>query len=342
MSKNKKTESVEEVVLSADPVYDHIVDTYGPGVLRTGQDIIDNPPEIVSVSPSLDIILGGGIPLGSFVIFTGPPKVGKSTIALHFAGNAQKHGCKIYYINVESRLKSRDVCGIKTLDTSLMSIVGSTPGKILNAEDYLNIVTEIILNEKRAVVILDSVSQLCSGKEFASTIGERERDPIHLHLSTLTKKISNVLPINNCILICITHQIANTSGGQAKWSESGGNKIKYATDVKLHAKYCTKWCASSNPEDEPIGQIIHCETTSTAICAPGRKIDAYLRYGVGLDETSELIALGIKVGLIKKGGVWYSYGDTLKACGQEKLWQAFEADKTLLESLRTSIKEILG
>ena len=51
---------------------------FGQDIIMSANSIIDRESVVIPVSPSLDIILGGGIPEGSFVVLTGQPKCGKS------------------------------------------------------------------------------------------------------------------------------------------------------------------------------------------------------------------------------------------------------------------------
>ena len=87
---------------------------FGDGIILTANAVLDTEVLNVPVSPSLDIILNGGVPEGSFVIFTGQPKCGKTTTSLYLAANAQqpqyaygsfKDGREVYYLNIEGRLK---------------------------------------------------------------------------------------------------------------------------------------------------------------------------------------------------------------------------------------------
>ena len=88
-------------------------------------------------------------------------------------------------------------------------------------------------------------------------------------------------------------------------------------DVKLEAKRVQPWYVGSE-EDAPIGQIVTWMTHSTAIIAPGQKIDSYIRYGEGIDEVTEIIRLGIDTGFITKAGSWLTCSfmeDHLKELG---------------------------
>ena len=108
-----------------------IIKEYG-NVIHDPSSIIDQKLKIIPISPKLDIALGGGVPEGSLFIMTGPEKVGKTLTALTFCANAQQDNRKIYYGNVEGRLRKRDIEGIKELDPDAekIQIIGSTQGNI--------------------------------------------------------------------------------------------------------------------------------------------------------------------------------------------------------------------
>jgi len=301
------------------------------------------------LSPSLDVILGGGIPLGTFCVFASSPKYGKTTAALHFLAKAQQKGCKTYYVNIEGRLKRRDLIGIKGLDPNKVEIIGSfydeekNEGKILTAEEYLTIVENIVNNERRCVVVMDSVSQLCSNAEMIGGVGDKHRGGGLLSL--FTKKICNVLPVNQNVIIAITHLVYNTSGMGSGWFESGGRKVAYTVDVKLRANQITYWKVPGN--DEPIGQIVEWETHSTALpIAPHKKCLSYIRYGTGIDEIMEYIELGVNTGFIDRaGGGWHTLKyleGTPKFQGVEKVQQYLLDNPPATELLQTNIKGMLG
>lgn len=311
---------------------------YGINVITTGQHLIDNPPEIISFSPAFDIGLGGGIPKGSFVIFSSLFKYGKTTSALSFAREAKKAGMEVYYDNVEHRLKPRDIKGMMGLDPTAISVIQSTEEKILHAEDHLQICEDILHNEKNSVLIIDSASQLCSEDEYNAKMGEKQRAPGAVLLSQFTKKIGSVLPINNNIVVCIVHLIANTGGGNVHLVESGGNKIRYQADVHLRAKTMEYLSTGTN---DPYGQKVVWEAQTTAIKAPKGKINSYIRYGIGVDHTLELIDLGLQLGLIIQAGAWYTF-ENQKFQGQEKLYVSLIENPDLTAELKRKIYDIMG
>lgn len=294
-----------------------LVKKYGESAFISGDKLRECANPIVHVSPKLDLVLGGGIPGGSVVTLAGDPKCGKTVTSLHIGAKGQQVGRPLYFLNVEGRIKPRDLDGIKGLDKEAMTIVRSYrddatgESKILTAEEFLATAEDIIHNQPHAVVIIDSVSQLVASGELGKDIGEKSRAPGAGLLAQFTRKLSNVIPVNDIILIAILHFIANTSGYGKSKVASGGNKIKYACDIGLECKkfmFIREGGGEDDSEDsvkKAIGQKVTWVTTSTAFAAPGQVTDSIIKYGIGIDEMTELVQLAIQFGFISKGGAWF-------------------------------------
>ena len=331
-----------------------IIKEFGKGVMRSGSAVIDSELLTIPVSPALDVVLGGGIPEGSFVIFTGQPKCGKTTLSLHFAAKCQeaqhngdlcKDGRHVYFFNIEGRLKKRDLEGIKGLDLERFHVIGSEPGKILSAENYLSIAEKTINNVPGSVVILDSYSALCTEAEITSGMDKMQRADGAKLLAKFCRKVANVVPVNKNIVIGITHLMGNPTGYGAEFREKSGQAVAYQVDVKLRAKRFVPWEVSGTQ----IGQTIDWQVITSAIGPPGGRITGYLRYGEGIDESTELVVLGTDLGLISKAGAWFTFSfleggeeEKPKFQGAEKCRIALLEKPELKVKLIESINSILG
>jgi len=323
---------------------------FGDDVFISGNALVDEPRIVIPVSPVLNYMLGGGIPEGSFVLTTGPAKVGKTTLCLDFAATAQKEeyaseycpdGRHVYFFNIEGRLSDRDLRGIKhlNLEKDRFTVIRSRPGYILNAEDYLDIAESLINTKTGAIFIFDSFSQLCSSSRKESEYGQGYRDNVPIMLADFTKKVCNVLPVNRSIVMGITHIIANTSGmGYSQTSEASGRKIQYQADVKLRATYKELFPKDA---DNPIGQKVHWECSTSAIGPPGRKGTSFLRYGLGIDKVFEIAELSKDLGLIKQGGAWFTLPDDTKVQGFENCVEKLREKPELVEQLNKDFQEMI-
>ena len=198
-----------------------VLKQFGSDIILSGNAIVDKKTVIIPVSPSVDLILNGGIPEGSFVVLTGQPKCGKTTTSLDFAATAQKpqyahssfkEGREVYYLNIEGRLKKRDLEGIPGLNLEKFHVIGSQTGKILHAEEYLQIGERIINEIPGCLLIIDSYSALCTEAEITSDMDKMQRADGAKLLAKFCRKVSNVIPVNKNIVIGITHLMGNPTG----------------------------------------------------------------------------------------------------------------------------------
>ena len=328
-----------------------VTKTFGDDIILTGNAIVDKKGVVIPVSPSLDIILNGGIPEGSFVVLTGQPKCGKTTTSLDFAATAQrleykgdlKDSREVYYLNIEGRLKKRDLEGIPGLNLDKFHVIGSQQGKILHAEEYLQIGEKIINEIPGSVLIIDSYSALCTEAEITSDMDKMQRADGAKLLAKFCRKVANVIPVNKNIVIGITHLMGNPTGYGAEFKEKSGQAIAYQTDIKLRAKTFKPWVLSS--DSTQIGQEIDWQVICSALGPPGGTITSYIRYGQGVDKYMEAITLGSDMGLIQKGGAWYtltSLPEKPKFQGTEKVRNFLLENNQAYTDLVTSIKTTMG
>jgi recombination protein RecA len=328
-----------------------VVKNFGDDIILTGNAIVDKKSVIIPVSPSLDVVLNGGIPEGSFVVLTGQPKCGKTTTSLDFAATAQKKEYQgdlkspreVYYLNIEGRLKKRDLEGIPNLDLDRFHVIGSQQGKILHAEEYLQIGEKIINEVPGCVLIIDSYSALCTEAEITSEMDKMQRADGAKLLAKFCRKVANVIPVNKNIVIGITHLMGNPTGYGAEFKEKSGQAIAYQTDIKLRAKTFKAWTLGT--EGTQVGQEIEWQVMCSALGPPGGQITSYIRYGQGIDKYTEAITLGSDLGIIHKGGAWYtltSLADKPKFQGTEKVRQYLLDHLDSYSELVNTIKQTMG
>ena len=343
----KKTSSVPT------SVEDRLVDHFGEGIIVSGSYVVEQPQTIIPVSPQLDIMLNGGIPFGSFIIPTGKPKVGKTSLSLDIAATALNiptdfdNPRHLYYFKVEGRLTPRDLLGIHHLAPhigSKVSIIQSTPKKILTAEDFLDIAEQLMNDKPGCIFIMDSLSQLCSTERRQKDWhdGKKFRDDTPILLSNFCKRVCQIISINESIFIGITHRIANTGLGFSSWAEASGNKVQYQADVKLHATHNKAW-KHSEADTTKLGIEVFWE----CFCSPlqnGESIEkssSKFRFGWGIDKHAELLDVASDMRLIKKSGSWYSIQEH-KVQGAQSARKFLLDNPSIAMDLYVKFREMMG
>lgn len=344
----KKTSDDGEVKPVGNKSVENILKKYG-NILSTGTGLLDKKEVIFTVSPAVDIGLGGGIPEGSFVSFAGPPGCGKSSTVLQIIANVQrpeynigKETRKVFYLDVEHRIKPMNMRGTVGLDPDKIQFVRSTEDHILTAQDFLDIAEALVKDpaNRGCLIVIDSSSALCPADEMVHETSAMIRASQPKMMAHWCRKLAAPIKVMDSTIIIIQHLITNTSGYGEKWQVDGGEKIKFQLDVKLVTKNKPeKWEEKSGL----VGHVIEWEIVKSANSASGNKIKSYLRYGFGLDSLKEAIVLGTDFGIINKAGSWLSMevnGELKKVQGEEQMYNLLETDATCKEFLLSQLKAL--
>lgn len=330
----------------ADAIIDRLRKKYGVGNIETGDYILERPKKRLSVCPSIDMNLGGGIQEGTISLISGKPKSGKTTLCLQIAKSAIEDGRDVFYLAVENRFSEANARGIEGLDPSKINVIKSERGKILSGEDFLNIARDIAYEVPSAVIIIDSTSGIHPREEAAEEITGKGRALAPRMFSEWCKAVAPVIPANNTIVLAIQHVITNTSGHGVMYSEDGGLKLKFQSDLLLRAGGFEKWTTTAG---KLIGhKVFWTVVWSNHVGAKTDKFESFLRYGIGFDVTKEIMNLAIELGVIKQAGSWYSFTVPVgnlsesKFQGEDGLWNALHNDPQATQMLKDAVYNMVN
>lgn len=297
---------------------------------------------------ALDIGLGGGIPRGSIVSFTGRQKLGKTTLCMDIITNFLEDfpDCEAYFLDAEHRLRSELLdCFKPRLDLSRLHVIRSIPEKILTAEDFLNIMLGLLTQKPGCLVVLDSIAMLFTGDALGAVVGEGRKvmDVPSLMYEAL-RRVAAIVSVNKSTLIAISHiQAAMAKGGHGRsWEEAGGNAIKYTSSVRL----VTTW-AENYPATAPFtGKDMKVKIDHTSLGPPGAEVAVPIRYGRGVDHCDDLISVAEQYGVMVKAGSWYSiaaegFDPEQKWQGQANLSQFLKDNPDKAKALEASIRTMI-
>ena len=302
----KKSKAVEY----DDPTVATLCKKYG-NVIESGTKVLESLEtyDTISVSPALDMALGGGLREGQVVVMTGDPKTGKTTTALYAAAKAQAKGKKVYYLNTEGRLTKQNFRGIKGLDVDAIQIVQATDDTpVVSAETYLNIMERLLKEEENLFLICDSTSNMVPQDEIDGEIRTGVRNALPRLLSMFFKRISGDVSRMKAIAVFITHNIANTGGSRFAPSKMAdcGNMLQFQAGTNMVITHRGKWEVPKESGNH-VGQVANWVIkTSAAGGTPMSTAASWIRYGVGIDKSQEIAQIATDFALIQAKGAWYT------------------------------------
>lgn len=300
--------------------------------------LVEEQGRIFPTTISLDIALSGGIPEGTSVLLSGRPKVGKTTLALHYVQkcHSEDPDKKAFFFDVEGRLRMELINCFPGINRENFSVVRSNDTKILSAEDYLNLLYETLKDYPKSICILDSVAALCPEAELTSNIGDSIKMASTATLMyKMFRRVSQILSVTKSTFIALTHMVANPNPGPGKKSFAvGGNAPQYGASVWLEAPWKED---IKNNNNDSIGQIAHYSVVASALGAPGSDVSVPIIYGKGVDEETDVFNVAQDFGVIKRAGAWYSIDSSFLESMEED--KKFQGQANVIEFLRQN-KEV--
>ncbi|GHT57952.1 protein RecA [Bacteroidia bacterium] len=268
-------------------------------IMTMGDGAVQNIDSISTGSIGLDIALGiGGYPRGRIVEIYGPESSGKTTLALHAVAEAQKKGGTCAFIDAENAL---DPSYANKLGVNVKDLIISQPD---SGEQALEIADTLIKSGAVDVVVVDSVAALVPRAELEGNIGDTFVGTTARLMSQSLKKLAGSVSRSNTLLIFI-NQIRMKIGVMFGSPEttSGGNALKFYASVRLDIRRI----GQIKDKENVVGNETRVKVVKNKVAPPFRTVDFKIMYGEGISRTSEILDMGVKMGMIEKAGSFYSY-----------------------------------
>ena len=311
---------------------------YGEGaVMFLGEKPVESVPAISTGSLSIDRITGiGGVPRGRITEIYGPESSGKTTLALHVIANAQKEGGVAAFIDAEHAL---DPTYAKKLGINLEELLVSQPD---SGEQALEIAETLVRSGAVDVIVVDSVAALVPEAEIKGDMGDSHVGLQARLMSQALRKLTAAINKSNCALIFINQvreKIGMMGYGGPQETTPGGRALKFYSSMRMEIRNVGQ---IKGKNDERIGHKAKVKIVKNKLAPPFREAVVEVYYGEGISREAELLNLGEELGLVKKSGSWYSFGDLRLGQGKENARQFLKENPEVARELEEKILEALS
>lgn len=333
---SKKKELVFETKEEAlDYALSEVEKKFGKGaIMKLGDEKTKMAVEVTPTgSLSLDIALGaGGIPKGRIIEIFGPESSGKTTIALHMVAEVQKRGGIAGYIDAEHAL---DPLYAKNLGVNINDLYISQPN---DGEEALEIAETMVRSGAIDIIIVDSVAALVPRAEIDGNMGDSY---VGLHarlMSQALRKLAGIINKTKCTVIFINQlrEKIGTNGYGPSETTTGGRALKFYASVRIDIRKID----TIKVKEMPIGSRTKAKIAKNKIAPPFKVAEFDIIYGKGISRTGDILDLAEQAGIVKKGGAWYSYGDTKIGQGRENAKIYLENNPEVCEEIENKVREI--
>jgi recombination protein RecA len=283
-------------------------------------------------SLALDIATGvGGIPKGKIIEIFGPESSGKTTLALHVIAEAQKKGGIAVFIDAEHALDPKYA---QKIGVDVDNLYISQPDY---GEQALEIAESLLRSGAVDVIVIDSVAALVPKDELEGEIGEAHVGKQARLMAQALRKLKSLAHNANAAVIFI-NQLREKIGVMFGNPETtpGGRALKFFADMRLDVRRV----GDAKEGDNKVGSRVRVKVVKNKLAPPFREAEFDMIYGEGICKLCDLIDTASELGVIKKSGAWYSYGEVRLGQGRDQAKKFLQENPELAQEIEKKVREV--
>ena len=316
---------------------DQIEKRFGKGsIMKLGEaaTTVSGVEAIPTGSLALDLALGiGGIPRGRITEIFGPEASGKTTLAQHVITEAQKRGGMAAYIDAEHAL---DPAYAANCGANIDDLYISQPD---TGEQALEITEALVRSGAIDVIVIDSVAALVPRAELEGEIGDTTVALQARLMSQALRKLTGAIHKSGTAVIFI-NQLREKVGivfGNPEVTP-GGRALKFYSAVRIDLRRAD----TLKQGDKAIGSHIKARVVKNKVAPPFRSAEFDIMFDHGISREGNILDLGVELGLVKKAGAFFSYGDLRLGQGRESARVYLRQNPELAQEIEQKIRASAG
>ena len=155
-------------------------------------------------------------------------------------------------------------------------------------------------------------------------------------MSQAMRKLTSVIGKTNTVCVFI-NQLREKVGVMYGNPEvtTGGRALKYYASVRIDIRRVEGLKDSSG---QFIGNHTRAKIVKNKVAPPFREAEFDIMFGEGISKMSELIDVGVKLGIVQKSGAWFNYGDIRLGQGRDNAKQFLKDNPEIANDIEGQIR----
>ena len=269
-------------------------------------------------SIGLNMALKGGFGYGRQVLVWGNKSAGKSSFCLQMIAEAQKNGKVCAWIDAEA---SYSADWAKKLGVDSEKLIYSSAKSINDMVD----VAQQLMEAGIDLIVVDSISALLPAIYFEKDSTDLKKLEDTKQIGAEAKDMTHAVKMlnyanKNTLLVLISQQRNQFGSMHASHIPTGGMAVKFfsSTVIKLWSSEAEANAIKSGIQvgdkiiEQKVGRPVNWIVDYNKLGPPnlsGQYDFYYQGENVGIDAIGEIVDVSEMMGIIQKGGAWYTVGE---------------------------------